>query len=71
MVFEHPFYFLRHGETGWNKEGRTQGQLDSQLNETGLAQAEAAGKALAGEPIERIVAAQPGAPHRRGGGAAP
>ena len=56
MSFPHPFYFLRHGETGWNRSGRTQGQLDSQLNETGRAQAARAADALAGEPIERIIA---------------
>ncbi len=56
MAFEHPFYFLRHGETSWNKIRLTQGQLDSPLNATGRAQAEAAAEALAGEPIERIVA---------------
>lgn len=55
MAFEHPFYFLRHGETVWNNQGRTQGQLDSRLNDRGHRQADAAGEALAGEPIERIV----------------
>jgi broad specificity phosphatase PhoE len=55
MPFPYPFYFLRHGETEWNKSGRTQGQLDSQLNDTGRGQAMRAGKTLAGEPIERIV----------------
>ena len=56
MSFDHPFYFLRHGETEWNLSKRTQGQLDSQLNDTGRAQAEKAGEALKHEPIERIVA---------------
>ena len=56
MPFEHPFYFLRHGETEWNKTHRTQGQLDSQLNDTGRAQAQRAADLLEGEPIERIVA---------------
>lgn len=28
-------YLLRHGETSWNKEGRFQGQIDTQLNEAG------------------------------------
>ena len=56
MAFAHPFYFLRHGETYWNREGRTQGQLDSKLNETGIAQAALAAEALKDEPIERIVA---------------
>ncbi len=56
MPFDRPFYFLRHGETEWNKTGKTQGQLDSQLNETGRGQAAAAAIALADEPIERIIA---------------
>ncbi len=56
MAFEHPFYFLRHGETGWNKERKTQGQMDSQLNETGRAQAQHAADILANEPIAGIVA---------------
>ena len=56
MAFDRPFYFLRHGETEWNKTGKTQGQLDSQLNDTGRAQAARAAEALAGEPIERIIA---------------
>lgn len=54
--FEHPFYFLRHGETSWNKARRTQGQLDSQLNETGRAQVVRAGEILKDAPIERIIA---------------
>lgn len=32
-------YFLRHGETDWNAEGRTQGQLDVPLNGVGRRQA--------------------------------
>ncbi len=55
MAFAHPFYFLRHGETYWNREKRTQGQTDAKLNETGRTQAAAAAEALRGEPIERIV----------------
>jgi broad specificity phosphatase PhoE len=32
-------YYVRHGETVWNVEGRLQGQHDSALNATGRAQA--------------------------------
>jgi probable phosphoglycerate mutase len=56
MDFQHAFYFLRHGETAWNRAGRTQGQLDSLLNDTGRAQAQRAAEALRGEPVQRIVA---------------
>lgn len=55
MSFDHPFYFLRHGETTWNAVGRTQGQLDAPLSETGIAQAARAARLLKDEPIRRIV----------------
>ena len=45
-------YIVRHGETTWNLEGRTQGQKDSHLTELGLFQASQLGKYLAKEPIE-------------------
>ena len=56
MAFEHPFYFLRHGETTWNAAGKTQGQLNSPLSDKGRQQAEDAAAALQDEPIARIVA---------------
>lgn len=56
MKITHRFWFLRHGETTWNAEGRTQGQLDAPLSERGRAQAAEAARLLAGEPIRRIVA---------------
>lgn len=56
MAFDHPFYFLRHGETQWNRDGRTQGQTDAQLNDLGRAQAARAAKVLRDQPITRIVA---------------
>ena len=56
MSIDHPFYFLRHGETTWNAAGRTQGQLDAPLSERGRQQALAAAEALKGEPIDSIIA---------------
>lgn len=40
-------YYMRHGETDWNVEGRLQGGIDTPLNELGLAQAAHAGRVLA------------------------
>ncbi|HHV79957.1 MAG TPA: histidine phosphatase family protein [Firmicutes bacterium] len=37
---------LRHGETKWNRDGLFRGRRDVELNETGLAQAEAAARAI-------------------------
>jgi probable phosphoglycerate mutase len=38
---------IRHGETVWNKEGRQQGHLDSNLSDLGKLQAQAIASALA------------------------
>ena len=47
------FYFLRHGQTDWNAEGRFQGHSDIPLNALGLSQAREAALALAACPIDR------------------
>jgi broad specificity phosphatase PhoE len=40
-------YFLRHGETDWNAEGRLQGQADTDINALGREQADRNGHVLA------------------------
>lgn len=41
-----PIYFIRHGETDWNREGRIQGQIDIPLNDAGHRQAIAISRGL-------------------------
>jgi broad specificity phosphatase PhoE len=41
-----PIYFVRHGETEWNRQGIIQGWTDIPLNETGHSQAKSVAKAL-------------------------
>ncbi len=48
------FILVRHGQTEWNRVERFRGRLDIQLNETGVRQAEAAGRALANAGIVAI-----------------
>lgn len=44
-------YFIRHGQTEWNKEGRLQGWLNSNLTELGRQQA----RQLIGEiPVQKV-----------------
>lgn len=49
------FWYLRHGETDWNAQGLSQGNVDIPLNPTGLAQARAAAGLLKGRGIASIV----------------
>jgi len=50
-------YLVRHGETEYNRRGIVQGGgIDSTLNETGYAQAEALAERLSGEPVDAVYA---------------
>ena len=49
-----PFYFMRHGETEWNKERRRIGQHDIPLNQTGISQAHRAADLLEEVPFDFI-----------------
>lgn len=49
------FYFLRHGETDWNRAGRLQGSSDIPLNGLGVQQATRAAGILAELPIRRVL----------------
>jgi probable phosphoglycerate mutase len=51
-----PFFYLRHGETEWNRQRLLQGSRDVPLNETGRAQAHAAAAAMAAMRFGTIVA---------------
>ncbi len=51
-----PFWFLRHGETDWNAQGLSQGNVDIPLNATGLAQARSAAEKLRNHGIATIAA---------------
>jgi broad specificity phosphatase PhoE len=54
MLPLHPFYFLRHGETDWNKARRLQGLTDVPLNARGEEQAELARTVAAGLGLKSI-----------------
>ena len=42
-----PLYLMRHGQTDWNRDRRIQGQLESQLTDTGRGHAARQGEILA------------------------
>lgn len=47
-------YYVRHGETDWNKENRIQGHVEIPLNENGIREAEEAHEKLKEIPIDLI-----------------
>lgn len=47
MTAQTIIYFVRHGQTDWNAEGRLQGQEDTSLNDLGRSQATGNGERLA------------------------
>lgn len=54
-MFDRSFYFLRHGETDWNRQGLMQGWIDIPLNETGRTQARTAAGVIAALPVDIII----------------
>ena len=47
-------YFVRHGETEWNKIGRMQGQIDIELNEEGKRQAKVVKEKLSNVKFDKV-----------------
>jgi probable phosphoglycerate mutase len=47
-------YVARHGQTDWNAERRLQGQTDTQLNDTGRAQAARLAERLRGVRLDQV-----------------
>lgn len=48
-------YLIRHGQTGWNTEGRAQGHTDTELDELGRHQAELVAQFFDRRPLSRIL----------------
>ena len=54
-IMQRSFYFMRHGETDWNRRNVYMGSQDIPLNEAGIEQAKLAALQLKQEPIGHIV----------------
>lgn len=63
-VFAGAFCFLRHGESESNQLGLIAGSTDVELNETGIAQARAAARVLAGSEIDAVYCSRLRRAHR-------
>lgn len=50
-----PFYFVRHGETEWNRIGRVIGNQNIELNPIGIEQAHTIGKTIKALKITKII----------------
>jgi broad specificity phosphatase PhoE len=50
-----PFYFIRHGETDWNRRNIIMGSMDIPLNELGFKQAHEVSHLLENEEFEVII----------------
>ena len=58
MIPHKSFYFIRHGETEWNKLNLYTGSKDIPLNQTGIAQAKKAALLLKNKDIAHIVSSK-------------
>ncbi|MDF2839341.1 MAG: pspA [Clostridia bacterium] len=54
MILLTTLYLVRHGETEWNASSKVQGNIDTELNEKGLLQAELVAARLAEENIDAL-----------------
>jgi broad specificity phosphatase PhoE len=54
------FWYVRHGETLFNRKGRIQGVCDSPLTDTGIEQAESTARALEDQPFDRVFVSSSG-----------
>ncbi len=59
MTSAAPVYFIRHGETDWNRAGRLQGRTETELNANGRRQAAVAAEALSGLVAPEVLARMP------------
>ena len=54
MEIKNMIYFVRHGQTEWNKIGRMQGHIDIELNDEGKNQAQVVKEKLKGIKFDKV-----------------